>query len=158
LGIKIERPTKSKKAFVTSFEIYATKQKEIAIYTLNLEDASTVHTWKWEPKGSRFGVIHSEEGSTRMKVGFYQISKKILLHKRTLENFPAKRLFWSPRGGMVIIAGAQGSMDFYNTQLDEIIGHSEHEKASDLVWDPTGRYVCTYISNWKNSVSVCFSF
>jgi translation initiation factor 3 subunit B len=156
LALKLERPTKSKKATVTSFEVYSTKNKEISNYVVQLED--TVHSWKWEPRGSRFGVIHSEEGASRMKVSFYQISSSVLLHKRTLENTPAKRLFWSPRGGMVIIAGNQGTMDFYNTQLDEIIGHSEHEKASDLVWDPTGRYVCTYISNLKNSVCNFFIF
>lgn len=156
MALKLERPTKSKKATVTSFEVYSTKNKEISNYVVQLED--TVHSWKWEPRGSRFGVIHSEEGASRMKVSFYQISSSVLLHKRTLENTPAKRLFWSPRGGMVIIAGNQGTMDFYNTQLDEIIGHSEHEKASDLVWDPTGRYVCTYISNLKNSVCNFFIF
>jgi len=151
LGMKVEKLTKSKKATTTSFEIFSIQNsKNVRRQVISLDDS--VRTWSWEPKGKQFGVIHGAEGANRVKVSFFQVSKNTIIPRRTLENKPAKRLFWSPRGSIVIIGGTQQQLEFYSTQLDEIIGTNEHYMATDLQWDPTGRFVCTSVSHWRNNI------
>jgi len=155
LGLKVERQIKAKKK--VSFEIFTIQTKagvtgmNVTTQIQNMDD-TVVQTWKWEPKGKRFAVIHGEENAPRVKVSFYQITEKELVHKRTFENKPAKRLFWSPVGNIVIIACNQGVMEFYSSAFDEIIGTGEHPLATDLVWDPTGRYVCTFVDGHRQSM------
>ena len=150
LALQVDRYTKSKKATVTSFEIFNLQEKIITTEILLMEDE--VRLFQWEPTGNRFALIHGQRGAPRVNVSFYQMGKKKLIHHKTLENKNSKRLFWSPRGSFVVIGGPTGSLEFYNAVLNEIMGEGEHFGVSALKWDPTGRYVCTYVSAWKSPV------
>ena len=147
LCLQVNRYTKSKKAIVTSFEIFNLEAKIVTTEILLMKD--TVKLFAWEPNGSRFGVIHGEADSPIVNVSFYQIGKKKLEHKNTLEKRAAQRLFWSPRGSYLVIGGKNGSLEFYNAAMNETMSESDHYMVSALKWDPTGRYVCTYVSAWK---------
>ena len=151
LCLQVNRYTKSKKAIVTSFEIFNLEAKIVTTEILLMKD--TVKLFAWEPNGSRFGVIHGEADSPIVNVSFYQIGKKKLEHKNTLEKRAAQRLFWSPRGSYLVIGGKNGSLEFYNAAMNETMSESDHYMVSALKWDPTGRYVCTYVSAWKMQVS-----
>merc|ERR1712032_557263 len=82
----------------------------------------------------------------------YQLGKKKLLHRATLDNRNAKNLFWSPRGSYLVIGGQNGSIEFYNAVLGETMAEADHYGVSALKWDPTGRYVCTYVSAWRSAL------
>lgn len=153
LCLQVDRYTKTKKAVVTSFEIFNFEGKLVTTEILPMKD--TVKIFAWEPTGNRFGIIHGDSDAPHVSVSFYQLGKKKLELKRTLEKTTAQHLFWSPRGSYLVIGGKNGSLQFYNAAMNETMSESEHYMVSALQWDPTGRYVCTYVSAWK--LQVCFS-
>ena len=65
-------------------------------------------------------------------------------------------LFWSPAGQFIVLAGLRnlgGTLEFVDTNDFTIMNSTEHYSCSDVEWDPTGRYVVTAVSFWKNKVS-----
>ena len=54
----------------------------------------------------------------------------------------------------VNIHSMDGQLEFYDAESSEFIlmQSSEHGMATDLEWDPTGRYVVTSVSFWSQKV------
>jgi translation initiation factor 3 subunit B len=80
------------------------------------------------------------------------MGKNKVKHIVTLEKRPANYLFWSPAGRFIVLAGLRnlnGTLEFYNVQDKETMGTVEHDMATNIEWDPTGRYVTTYVSQWS---------
>ncbi|KAF5461330.1 hypothetical protein F2P56_017440 [Juglans regia] len=68
----------------------------------------------------------------------------------TLKGKQANALFWSPTGRFVILAGLKGfngQLEFYNVDELETMATAEHFMATDIEWDPTGRYVATAVTS-----------
>jgi len=64
-------------------------------------------------------------------------------------------LFWSPAGQYIVLAdlrSSSGLLEFVNTADFTVLATTEHFQASDVEWDPTGRYVVTVCSFWKAKV------
>jgi len=153
LSVQVDRLNKSGKAINTSFEIFDVQNlNKITTEILPMPKTETVRLFEWEPTGNRFAIIHAEGNSPKCKVSFYQLGKKKLLHRATLDNRNAKNLFWSPRGSYLVIGGQNGSIEFYNAVLGETMAEADHYGVSALKWDPTGRYVCTYVSAWRSAL------
>jgi Eukaryotic translation initiation factor eIF2A len=58
-------------------------------------------------------------------------------------------------GQFIVLAGLRsmhGSLDFVDTNDFVVMNSGEHYTASDVEWDPTGRYVVTGVSYWKQKV------
>ncbi|KAL2329458.1 hypothetical protein Fmac_017039 [Flemingia macrophylla] len=56
----------------------------------------------------------------------------------------ANALFWSPAGRYIVLAGLKGfngQLEFYNVDELETMATAEHFMATDIEWDPTGRYI-----------------
>jgi len=148
LCLQVDRFKKNnKKLIVTSFEIFNLESKTVTTEILPMKD--TVRLFAWEPRGTRFGIIHGPPDTPIVNVSFYQISKKKLEHKNTLEKRSAQLLFWAPCGSYLVIGGKGGTLEFYNAAMGEVMSQSEHHLVTNLYWDPTGRYVCTFVSAWK---------
>ena len=47
-----------------------------------------------------------------------------------------------------------GQLEFYDTDSSDftLMASPEHSMATDLEWDPTGRYVVTSVSYWSQKV------
>ena len=41
-----------------------------------------------------------------------------------------------------------GKLELYNTSEMTLVTTAEHTQATDLEWDPSGRYVVTSVSYW----------
>ncbi|CAA7016173.1 unnamed protein product [Microthlaspi erraticum] len=102
----------------------------------------------WEPNGDRFAVIHGDQ--PKPDVSIYSMKTAENLGKVskliTLEAKEADALFWSPRGMHIVLAGLKrfsGSLEFFSVDAMETLGTAIHLKATDVAWDPTGRYVST---------------
>jgi uncharacterized protein with WD repeat len=52
-------------------------------------------------------------------------------------------------------AGMTGALEFYDSQDLVSMNQDEHFMATHVEWDPTGRYVMTYVCAWKYSVCAC---
>lgn len=52
-------------------------------------------------------------------------------------------------------AGLTGTLEFFDTGDMVSMNTSEHFMCTHVEWDPTGRYVMTYVCAWKYSVCAC---
>ncbi|KJE97726.1 hypothetical protein CAOG_09132 [Capsaspora owczarzaki ATCC 30864] len=156
LAVKVERTTKTKKSTYTNFEIFRMREKGIPVDVLEIKD--TILAFAWEPVGTKFALIHGE--GVKTAVSFYNTDDaasggKISLVK-TLEKKQVNQIFWSPRGQHVVLAALRTNsnnvLEFWDTKDMVCTAVGEHLMATDLEWDPTGRYVATYVSNWLQSL------
>uniref|UniRef100_A0A0D6QWQ8 Eukaryotic translation initiation factor 3 subunit B n=1 Tax=Araucaria cunninghamii TaxID=56994 RepID=A0A0D6QWQ8_ARACU len=153
LAVKVDRYTKTKKSTYTGFELFHIKERDIPIEVLELENKNDkIVAFAWEPKGHRFAVIHGD--GPRPDVSFYSMRSPNNVGRvsklATLKGKQANALFWSPIGRFVILAGLKalnGQLEFYNVDELETMATGEHFMATDVEWDPTGRYVATSVTS-----------
>lgn len=158
LCVKVDRYSKSKKdkkdsdvkflGMFYNFEIFHMREKDIPVDSVEIKD--NILAFAWEPVGQKFAIIHGEAASAN--VSFYEVNRgvKPALIKK-MEKKLCTHLFWSPRGQFVVLANlSTGGFEFVDTSNDFLIMNTaDHYRASELEWDPTGRYVVTGVSAWK---------
>lgn len=145
--------------------------------------ATTTNTslthFAWEPEGDRF--IAGFSGAFSSSLALYSMSGKISGHSAVVrEAFferktPLQRLIWSPRGTFLLIVGTGGGESSGSTTLEWIdcstsalendsgsgvklqtLATREHYMATDVAWDPSGRYVASWVSAWKHNSDTGF--
>jgi len=152
LAVKVDQ-MKSKKTTGVNFELFRVLEKNIPVESLEIKNK--VHAFAWEPSGNRFAIIHGEENVPRPDVSFYEMGDRQLKHLKTLEKKQANHLFWSPKGDHIVLAGLRnmnGVLDFFNVNEMESMGQDEHMMCTGVDWDPSGRYVATYVSYWRHQL------
>jgi translation initiation factor 3 subunit B len=144
--------SKGKKPY-TSFELFLVREKGMPVDNLKIDDACVY--FEWEPRGKRFGIVHTEDTSstTRYNVSFYSLEPKQVKLISTLEKRQANELHWSPGGRICVLVGIRshnGVFEFYDVQEKETLANDlHHQLTTDVSWDPTGRYFVTFVSHWK---------
>lgn len=126
------------------------REKDIPVDSVEIKE--TIVSFSWEPIGDKFAIIHGE-GASGSNVSFYEAKKgqKVSLVKK-MERKAATHLFWSPRGGFVVLANCtSGVFEFVDTHDFTVMGTGDHHGAFQCEWDPTGRYVATGLSAYKVS-------
>ncbi|KAL6846837.1 hypothetical protein ACP4OV_024285 [Aristida adscensionis] len=149
LAVQVDRYTKSKKSTYTGFELFRIKERDIPIEVLELDNKNDkIIAFAWEPKGHRFAVIHGD--GPRPDISFYSMrtanNTSCVSKLTTLKSKLANALYWSPAGRFIVLAGLKGfdgNLEFYNVDELETMATEEHFVATDIMWDPTGRYVAT---------------
>lgn len=158
LCVKVDRFSKSKKdkkdadvkflGMFYNFEIFHMREKDIPVDSVEIKDM--ILAFAWEPVGCKFAIIHGESSSA--SVSFFEVKKgqKPVLIKK-MEKKMCTHLFWSPRGQFIVLANLTvGTFEFIDTNNDfALMNSGDHFRASDVEWDPTGRYVVTGVSSWK---------
>lgn len=165
LAVRVDRPVKGKKSsYISSFEIFHVKEKEVPVDTVEVKDMVT--RFMWEPKGHRLCALHGEPN--RVSCSIYNIIKGKVTVMVTIPDLRSiDCIFWSPAGQYCVLAqllnlttlakqysSGVGSLMFLDTGVnssnpkDYTLCASEHPYATDVEWDPTGRYVVTYVSAW----------
>ena len=153
-AVKVDRHTKTKKSTYSGFELFSVKEPNCPMEVLELPDKSQkIVAFAWEPKGHRFAVIHGD--GARPDVSFYtmkdkETGKAQVKHLGTIKNKTANHLFWSPKGSVIVLAGLKtmnGQFEFFNVDEMETMASAEHFMATDVEWDPTGRYVTTAVTS-----------
>ncbi|PIA45848.1 hypothetical protein AQUCO_01600232v1 [Aquilegia coerulea] len=153
LAVKVDRYTKTKKSTYTGFELFRIKERDIPIEVLELENKNDkIVAFAWEPKGHRFAVIHGD--GPRPDISFYSMRTSHNTGRvsklTTLKGKQANALFWSPSGRFILLAGLKGfngQLEFFNVDELETMHTGEHFMATDIEWDPTGRYVATSVTS-----------
>ncbi|KAA3460979.1 eukaryotic translation initiation factor 3 subunit B-like [Gossypium australe] len=153
LAVKADRYTKTKKSTYTGFELFRIKERDIPIEVLELDNKNDkIIAFAWEPKGHRFAVIHGD--NPRPDISFYTMKSSHNLGRvsklTTLKGKQANALFWSPGGRFIVLAGLKGfngQLEFFNVDELETMATAEHFMATDIEWDPTGRYVATAVTS-----------
>jgi translation initiation factor 3 subunit B len=182
LCVKVDRHSKSKKSQATTLEIFRVKEKGVPVEVVDtIKD--TVINFAWEPKGDRFVIITTTEpvGATavppKTSVSFFCPEKAKgaavgnFKHLRTLEKKNSNAIYWSPRGRFVVIATVHNQqssdLEFYDLDFEgekpesdkdltanlQLMNTADHYGVTDVDWDPSGRFVATWASLWKHTVS-----
>ena len=182
LCVKVDRHSKSKKSLATNLEIFRIREKGVPVEVVDsIKDP--VINFAWEPKGDRFVLICAGEIPMnsaippKTAVSFFcpekskNISGQNFKHIRTLEKRNSNGIYWSPKGRFVVVATVQSQqsneLDFYDLDYEgekeekdkdlaanlQIMSTADHYGVTDVDWDPSGRYVATSASVWKNAVS-----
>merc|ERR1719510_1478725 len=160
LCVKVDRYSKLRKekdetkyaGLYFNFEVFHMREKQIPVDSVEIKD--NVQAFAWEPVGSKFAIIHGESQS--MNVSFYSVTtgQTPTLAKK-YERKTANHIFWSPAGQFVVLAGLRnmnGALEFIDTADFTTMNSGEHFMATDIEWDPTGRYVMTAVSWWGHKV------
>lgn len=159
LCVKVDRYSKSRKdkkdadvkfmGIFYNLEIFHMREKDIPTDSVEIKD-QVIMAFAWEPIGHKFAIVHGEQNNSN--VSFYEVKKgqKPAL-VRKLEKKVCTHLFWSPRGTFIVMANLTlGMFEFVDTENDYVVMNSgDHFRASEVEWDPTGRYVVTGVSAWK---------
>eukprot|EP00033_Pygsuia_biforma_P000725 GCRY01000848.1.p1 GENE.GCRY01000848.1~~GCRY01000848.1.p1 ORF type:complete len:651 (+),score=100.15 GCRY01000848.1:147-2099(+) len=150
LAARMER-TIQKKTSISSLEIFRVREKSIPVESMELK--KTVLNFAFENNGNRFCILMGEY--PRPDVAFYEISSggknSEIKHLNTIEKRNVNAIFWSPQGKFVVLAAVKsGEIEFWNVDQMECLAEEEHSFCTDIVWDPSGRYVCSYSSCWLN--------
>jgi translation initiation factor 3 subunit B len=155
LCVMVERLGKGKaqKKFY-NFEVFRVKEKDVPTEVLKMDVPIT--DFAWEPRGHRFIVIHGE--NARPDVSIYSMKEDQMKQiGKTLTSKPANHIFWAPQGQFCVLAGLQspalnGVLEFWDMNAMEMMGYQEHLMCTNVVWDPTGRYVTTFVSCLRQTV------
>ncbi|XP_072963175.1 eukaryotic translation initiation factor 3 subunit B-like [Typha angustifolia] len=153
LAVKVDRYTKTKKSTYTGFELFHIKERDIPIEVLELDNKNDkIIAFAWEPKGHRFAIIHGD--SPRPDISFYSMRSAHNTGRvsklTTLKSKQANALYWSPAGRFIVLAGLKGfngQLEFYNVDELETMATGEHFMATEIEWDPTGRYLATSVTS-----------
>jgi translation initiation factor 3 subunit B len=137
----------------TNFELFRMRNRDIPIE--HFETREKVNDFAWEPQGVRFGVVHSTI-DTKASVSVYTMgsfgtgpdAKFEQLY--SLTDRPCNKLYWSPVGRYCILAGQcsphNGILEFYDLEENEQLNSVEHFMCTDVLWDPSGRFVASVVS------------
>ncbi|MCH85443.1 eukaryotic translation initiation factor 3 subunit B-like, partial [Trifolium medium] len=153
LAVNVDRYTKTKKSTYTGFELFRIKERDIPIEVLELENKNDkIIAFAWEPKGHRFAVIHGDMPKPDISIYSMRTAQNTgrVSKLTTLKGKQANALFWSPAGRFIVLAGLKslnGLLEFYNVDDLETMANTEHFYATDVEWDPTGRYVATAVTH-----------
>ena len=182
LCVKVDRHSKSKKSLATNLEIFRVREKGVPVEVVDsIKDP--VINFAWEPKGDRFVLITAGEIPMntaippKTSVSFFcpEKAKGMIAanfkHIQTLEKRNSNGIYWSPKGRFVVVATVQSQqsneLDFYDMDYEgekeekdkdlvanlQLMSTADHYGVTDVEWDPSGRFVATSASVWKNAVS-----
>ncbi|PRQ41478.1 putative transcription factor WD40-like family [Rosa chinensis] len=137
LAMKVDSSTNN---FVELFQI---KDRGIDNKILVLPyNEDKVTAFAWEPKGHRFAIIQSNED-----ISFYSMrdaaSTGCVSLLTILRSKGTNYLFWSPSGGLIILArlnGSNGNLEFFNVDELRTVAISKHQRLSS---GTQPRYVAT---------------
>lgn len=129
LGVKVTRHTKSKKTLYNNLELFRLNEPGIPVEMLDIKDA--VMAFAWEPRGSRFAMIHAENpSSTKVDVSFYDMKKKVEPSATAAQKKGKK-------GGGGSAGGAQGPKETVIAELNKIETLSG-KQCNCIFWSPMG--------------------
>lgn len=173
LAVEVSRFTKTRKSTYTHFELFtlsgvgaaggagaappsATSLPTVPMEVLELAKTDAVVDFAWEPAGTRFGVLHVGADGPRPAFSLYDmappgaVSAAGVTRVGTAPNQQATTLFWSPAGKFLVLAGLKalnGQLCFFSADEFEVLSAGEHFMATDVAWDPIGRYVATAVTS-----------
>lgn len=156
LCVQVTRHGKNKKSQFTNLEIFRLKEKNIPVEVL--ETKELIAAVAWEPHGDRLLTAYIVDFKAIVNIYTMKAtdnggaSSIKLLH--TVERKQVDRFFWSPAGNYLVMAdlgSTNAFLEFWNANDMSLLATKDHFLATDVQWDPSGRYVTSFVSIWKHS-------
>lgn len=161
LAIKVDRYAhKNKKNITSSIELFRLKVKDIPVEVIEAPGSGErIDNFSWEPQGTRFLTNQTIEFKSVVSIFNASVviagkGESVQLVK-SLERKQLTRWSWSPRGEYFVLAGLDTSsafLEFWSASDFTCLGVKEHFMATDLEWDPSGRFVCSWVSYWRHQM------
>jgi len=159
LVVKVDRYTKKSgeknnpkySGLIYNFEIFHMREKNVPLDTLEVKES--IQSFAVEPNGHKLIVITGE--NLRTNVTFYRMGqgqKSGKIEALKVVNQPVTSAIWAPNGSYVVLAAMKtgtssgGLLVFFDTNELSMMAKQEHPDLSDVEWDPTGRYVTSYVN------------
>ena len=155
MAVRVEKWTKTKKSTTTNLEVFSLRQRNVPVDMLELPNkAEKITGLAWEPRGHRFALMHGDSNRPSVSVYTMKDPKSGAIagvhHLHTMPSRTVSSLHWSPTGRFLLLAGLKsghnGKLEWWDTDTMQVVGASEHFMASEVEWDPTGRYVATSVT------------
>ncbi|CAK0783331.1 hypothetical protein CVIRNUC_006530 [Coccomyxa viridis] len=154
LAVQVDRFTKTRKSTFTAFELFSVKERDIPMEVLELPNRNDkVVDFRWEPRGSRFAVLHGEGPKPALSVyamNDMRTSARGVQHLGSQPGKQANCIHWSPQGKNLVLGGLKamnGQLEFFGVDDMEPYRAAEHFMCTNVEWDPTGRYVATSVTS-----------
>lgn len=158
LAIQVDRYVhKNRKALATNIEIFRLRVKDIPVEVVECGGGERIHNFVWEPQGGRFLTNQTIDFKNIVSIystGSGKDASSVQLLK-TLERKQLTRFAWSPRGDFFVMAGLDSTsafLEFWTATDFTMLATKEHFMATDLEWDPSGRFVASWVSYWKHQM------
>jgi translation initiation factor 3 subunit B len=182
--VKVDRHSKSKKSLATNLEIFRIREKGVPVEVIDTINATVINfAWepagdRFVIITASDGPATTGPAVPKTAFSFYCPEKAKgntpgnFKHIRTIDKRNSNGIYWSPKGRFVVVAtvlSAQSSeLDFYDCDFEgekdekdkdlmanlQIMATGDHYGMTDIEWDPTGRYLASSASMWKNAVSI----
>ena len=155
LAIRVEKWTKTRKSTTTNLEIFSLRQRNVPVDMLELPNKTEkILGLAWEPRGHRFAILHGDPARPSVSLYTMKDPKTGAIggthHLHTMPNRNASSLHWSPSGRFLLLAGLKsghnGKLEWWDVDELAVVGAGEHFMATDVEWDPTGRFVATAVT------------
>lgn len=133
LCVKVDRHTKTGKTKYCNLELFRLREKDVPVQVIEIKDA--VVAFAWEPAGSRFALITSNDPNLanplpgqmpKTALSFYAYDQRkgdFLLVKTLADNKSCNNLYWSPKGRHVLAAtlgsNSKFDLEWYDLDLDK---------------------------------------
>jgi len=139
--VKVDRHTKTGKTRYCNLELFRLRDKDIPVQVIETKD--TVTAFAWEPQGSRFTLITTNDPKAaepmpgvmlKTSVAFYGFDarKGDFLLLKNFDNKTSNNVYWSPKGRHVLLATLGSSskfdIDFFDLDLDRDDGIKTNEQ------------------------------
>jgi len=136
-------------------------------------------TFAWEPFGTRFAMVSTNDPAydprdrnpqAKFNIDFYQLDSKKGDFGRIahLDGKMVNTITWSPKGRFIAFASRNNpsrfDLEFWDMEFTvdevkkdgsatnvELLGSAEHYGVTDVLWDPSGRYLTTVGYAWQKS-------
>jgi len=148
LCVQVTRVSRTGRTEFTNFQLFRMAERDIPIQMVEVRD--DVRDFSWEPKGTRFSIIHGE--GSKFAIDFYDMGPEGTVEPAkidTVEDKNHNRVIWSPNGTYCVMASLQLTacqIDFYDAEYTSIMASQEHYRCTDICWDPSGRLVATVVA------------
>ena len=163
LCMRVQRK-KTKTKTTNSFEIMRIREKDIPIDVIEIEE--NIEWFEWENSinnpipAHRFAILSGE--GIKFNCSIYSLKGKKINKIGQYDNRSGNRLYWSPSGNNIVLAGIgagfSGQLEFIDIENNEILANNEHFQANHIQWSPDGRYLITASTqslgekNWRQSM------
>lgn len=152
LCLLVVKMSKTGKKIATNLEIFRIKERNIPVDIVEVsKDNVRGSKVYWENRGNRFAVITEDDAGTS-KLLIFQMSKEKCenICAQSLPSNSFNHVYWAPDGQYFVVAGlGHGDLLFGGITADnkmEVSRKDEHFMLTDVLWDPSGRYVITAVT------------
>ena len=157
VSFQVNRFSKTKTNMFTSLEIFRVRQKNFPVDVVNFgaEQNELLKGVYWQPSGDKFITHHNIEFKSILAlytVNHVENGLEVIKELARVERKQVSFIYWSPRGDFLVMAGFESStalLEFWQcSPAGELVlvGTREHVYATEVAWEPAGRFVVSWVN------------